>query len=256
MIATITTASTSGPSVEAMLNCGLRRLARLSRQLERGRRGSALQPRRPVERDRAARCPDAGAGRARAGGRRRSGRGSRRPARRARSRCPGRVARSVVPSTSVPLAEPRSVTVPLPVGVELERAVAPRDRSVREHDRVARVAAERRAARGQRERAAGVEAGQDDELERHAASRRGGAPPAPARAWRPRAGRRRRRATTRARRARRSRPRGDPVAEHGVQELAQRRLRVAQRDVDLAVAFRLPENDVHRLRLPLDRLRP
>jgi hypothetical protein len=135
----------------------------------------------------------------------------------------------------------------VPVSVELERTVAPRDRSVREHDRVARVAAQRRAARGQSEDAAGVEAGLDDELER----------PLPRAAGAAVLRHRRERgalvqadvddAPPRGHDALVDRDRrGDLRTQHGVQELAERRLRVAQGDFDLAVARGGLDDDPHQ----------
>ena len=119
-----------------------------------------------------------------------------------------------------------------------------------------RVAADRPAAGAERQRAARVEAGQDHQLEPDRATAARGAVRLERQRRRPRAARRRGRAaeagTTRSSIATDS---GTSVAERRVQHVVQRRLGVAQGDVELAIAFGLPENDVHGLRFPLDRLR-
>ena len=113
MIATITTASTSGPSVEAMLNCGfcasLGSLGSSSRggagaRSSRGGRLNSTVPPAPRCRRRSSPCG------------RSSSVGTRIATASAPSSItlPGASARSVVPSTSVPLAESRSVSVPCP----------------------------------------------------------------------------------------------------------------------------------------------
>ena len=170
VIATITTARISGPTVDAMLKCaggGSPGSAGTSR----GPGGAATgEPRRPVERDRPRRAdvpPQVEPERPVVGSRSRAPSNATAPSWTTvpASSSALSLAASSTPSAYVPLAEPRSSDRAPAEIVEVEPAMGARDRLVVEHDRVRGVAPDRPAAGADGERAAGVQPRQDHQLE-------------------------------------------------------------------------------------------